>query len=715
VQYAQTDRFRLGRPQKVTVLPGGEVLFLRTGARSFVADLYRMDPVTGRVEVLVRAAALVGKGRDRMSEAEKAQRERRRLSARGISQFSVSRDGRRVLLGAGGQVFVLWRREGRLQRLVEGAVDASFSPDGRRVAYVRDGNLFVVELESGVQRQLTWREGADVEWGAAEFVAQEEMGRFEGYWWSPEGDRLVVQRTDVKQVGRLALPDVAHPERVVRQVAYPRPGEANADVTLAVLSVGGAKVVWLRWDRQRFPYLATVKWRKGSPLTLVVQNRLQTEEQVLVADPVGGGTRRVLEERDAAWINLYQRVPWWLEDGSGFLWLSERSGQLSLELRGAGGELVRTIAGAEVGLQGLAGVDEKAGVVYVLGSAEPTEQHVWRVRLDGAGRERLTSAPGVHEVALAEDGSGMVIGGRSLGGSESVLLARGRRWRLPSVAEVPVVAPQVEFTRVESGGRWFSAALVRPRDFAAGRRYPVLVHVYGGPGHLMVRKDRGEQALRQWFADRGYVVVAIDGRGTPGRGRGWERAIKGDLVSVPLADQAAALRALGARYRELDLERVGIFGWSFGGYLSAMAVLLVPELFRAAVVGAGPSDWGFYDTHYTERYLGLPAGNRRGYAHSSVLTHAARLRRPMLVIHGTADDNVFPLHAYRLVDALQRAEREVSFWPLVGHTHKLVDPRAVVRTYRHMGHFFDRVLRAGAGDTVAAGTSAAQGAGSPGL
>jgi dipeptidyl-peptidase-4 len=264
--------------------------------------------------------------------------------------------------------------------------------------------------------------------------------------------------------------------------------------------------------------------------------------------------------------------------------------------------------------------------------------------------------------------------------------------RLRSVAEQPGVLPSLEFVTVGNDPD-FHAVVVRPRDFDPDRRYPVIVHAYGGPGAQTVRRDWRRYLIDQWFADHGYLVVSIDGRGTPGRGRRWERSTKGDLIRLPLEDQTTALRALGERFGEMDLARVGIHGWSFGGYFTAMAVARRPELFRVGVAGAPVTTWQDYDTHYTERYMDLPKNNPEGYEAASVLTYANRLRRPLLLVHGTADDNVYFMHSLKLADVLMRDGRDFEFLPLPGFTHMVTEPAVIRRLYLRILEQFDRHLK----------------------
>jgi dipeptidyl-peptidase-4 len=262
------------------------------------------------------------------------------------------------------------------------------------------------------------------------------------------------------------------------------------------------------------------------------------------------------------------------------------------------------------------------------------------------------------------------------------VVGAGAPRELPSLAEEPPLRPRVAIEQV--GPRALRAEIVRPRDFDPKRRYPVVVDVYGGPHHLHVTRALGPALIRQWVADQGFVVVSADGRGTPRRGRAWERAIHGDFSTVTVEDQVAALDALGALHPELDLSRVGVFGWSFGGYMAALCVLERPDRFRGGVAGAPVIDWRDYDTHYTERYLGVPDRDAAPYDKSSLLPRAPKLERPLLLVHGTSDDNVYFLHTLKMADALFRAGRPFDLLPLAGLTHMVPDPLVKERLYQRI-------------------------------
>ncbi len=705
-RYSATDRFRSGSPRAFAIVPGGrEVLFLRSGPRDRVNDLWSLDVATGRERVLLTAAQLLAGAQEALTPEERARRERMRLSARGIAGFELSRDGARVLVPLSGRLFVLERASGAVRELSPGAPpaeDARFSPEGARVACLRGGDLCAIDLATGAERVVVAHEGAGVTWGRAEFVAQEEMGRFEGWWWSPDAKRLLVQRTDESHVETLRISDPAHPEAPLQEWAYPRPGRTNADVRLAILPADGAgERVDVTWDRARWPYLCRALWPAGGAPVLVVMDRGQHEAAVLAVDAATGATRVRFTETDSLWLNLSAGSPRALAGGRSLLWIAERddSGPW-LERRTDGAPPVRlTPPGLRV-LQ-LVAVDEPKGVAWVIASDDPLESHLWRVPLAGRGApKRMGADVGEETATFAESGSMHVRALRPVRGIARWSLEDGDGRMLAivrSLAESPGELPPVEYVRV--GADSLNACIVRPRDFDPRRRYPVVEWAYGGPHYCQVTRVAAAYVLEQWLADQGFVVVCVDGRGTPRRGRTWERAIRGDLVARALADHVQGVRALCPRYPQLDPDRVGATGWSFGGTFAVFAVEREPSLYRAAVAGAPVVDWRDYDTFYTERYLGLPAEDSLAYARSSPLTYAADLVRPLLVIHGTADDNVYFFNSLKLADALNRAGRSWSFLPLPGQTHGPIEAAQVRQVYGRMAEFFQREL-GGPGDAA---------------
>lgn len=698
--HAETRGFTLGQPMKPQPTPDGRaVLFLRAGPREPVSRLYEFEVATGQTRELVVPEGLLAGGQERLSNEELARRERMRVTGRGLTDFQLSRDGSRVLLQVGGRLYVLNRGGGGCTELKTGEgtlLDPKFSPDGRQVAYVVDHDVRVYDLGRDRERPVTSGGSEELSYGLAEFVAQEEMGRFSGYWWSPDSRYIAYQETDASGVELWRVSDPYKPDQSPHEQFYPRPGRTNVSVRLGIVSVRGGRTRWVEWDRARYPYLARVDWHEAAGLTLSVQSRDQTELALLKADPRTGATEVIWIERDATWVNLDQEVPRWLSDGSAFLWTSERDGAWQLEVRDAQGRLECVLVPPGEGYQGLVSVDETQGIVYYQASRDPRQAHLYRVPLAGGDMISLTAGRlSRHSAVFARNHAVYVQTVQSLEEPTRSWIRRADHTpvgELPSVAEALPFVPEVTTRLVgPSPGIW--ARVVRPRGFDAGARYPVIVHVYGGPGAQMVEADLRRPLLDQWLADQGFVVVAMDGRGTPGRGREWERAVRRAFGDVPLADQVAALEALGREFPELDLERVGIHGWSFGGYLAALAVLRRPDVFKAGVAGAPVTDWLDYDTHYTERYLGVPTDDGDAvYRRNSLLEDAPNLQRPLLLIHGTADDNVFFRHSLKLTDALLRAGREFEVLPLPGFTHLVPDPVVMERLWQRRAAFFRKHL-----------------------
>jgi dipeptidyl-peptidase 4 len=697
-QYAETYRFSLGRPRSAQVTrDGAAVLFLRSGPRSFVQDLYEFDCATGRERVLLTADQILAGGEEKLSAEEKALRERLRLAARGIARFDLSEDGTKVLVPLSNRLFVVERSSGRSSEVKSASsafpLDPNLSPDGKKLACVRDGEILVTELASGTERKITSGAGGTITNGTAEFVAQEEMDRVRGYWWSPDSRLIAYQQTDTAGLETFHILDPLKPQNEPNTWPYPRTGTKNAVVRLAIVPAAGGESLWIDWDREKYPYLAKVVWEESSPLTILVQNRLQTEEILYAVDDKTGALSELLRETDTEWINLASSCPRWLKNGSGFLWLTERTGEWTLELRSKTGSLIHTLTPQGFGLIDLAGVDDERKLAYVTASTDPTETHVYSIPLAEGKPTKLTTEAGNHFFTFGEKADVYLHTYSLADGRAGTRVRRAGDQiigELKSAAEEPPFLPKMELLTI--GERAFRAAIIRPRSFAAGKKYPVIVSVYGGPHANVVSASPRGSVLLQWLADQGFIVVSLDGRGTPRRGREWERTIKHNLIDVPLEDQVAGLQALGKKFSELDLSRVGITGWSFGGYFSAMAAMRRPDVYKAAVAGAPVCDFRDYDTHYTERYMGLPDENKSGYEASSVLTYCKDLSVPLLIIHGTADDNVYFLHSLKMTEALFRAGKKFEFLPLAGFTHMVPDPEVTIRLQSRIATFFKEHL-----------------------
>ncbi len=686
-RHAETRGFMLGRPLKPRPTPDGKaVLFLRSAPRVPELHLFEFDVEQQKVQELLTPQTLLKGAEEHLSPEEHARRERMRVSVRGFTTFDLSQDGTLILLSLSGKLYTVRRGAGAsgIAQLPTGAtpvIDPQLSPDGKHVAYVRDRDLYVLDLSGYKEHRLTHSQHPWISNGLAEFVAQEELSRYSGFWWSPDSTRLAFEEADTHAVETFHILDAAHPEAEVSATPYPRAGKENARLRIGVVSAAGGKPTWLGWDGERLPYVATVRWNEKGPLTVVVASRDQRHVEVLSADDRTGKTTPLVKEDDAAWVNLDQEMPRWLKDGTGFLWTSERSGGWELELRRPDGALAHTIVGKDLGYRGFCDLDEKSGHVVVTASREPSETQIYRVPLLGGEAVPLTREPGQHHAVFSKDHSIYVRTTTTLSTMPKSVVHRADGQEiaeLSSVAENPPFRPRPEIAQV--GDKAIRTVVLRPLSFVPGKKYPVVLDVYGGPHALQVTASMGRYLLSQWLADHGFVVVLADGRGTPARGQKWERAIHwtqgGSFAEVPLHDQVEALNELGKKHPEMDLQRVGVFGWSFGGYMAALSVLLRPDVFKVGVAGAPVVDWRDYDTAYTERYLGTPQENPKGYDESSLLTHAPKLSRPLLLIHGTSDDNVYFFHSLKLSQALFRAGKIHEFLPLSGLTHMV--PEAVV-------------------------------------
>ncbi|GFH63607.1 MULTISPECIES: S9 family peptidase [Streptomyces] len=677
-QHARTQRFTLGAPRAFTVAPdGSRVAFLRSASGTERAQglwVLDLDADAHERPVADPAALLAGAG-EQLSAAERARRERSREGGAGIVGYAVDEAVETAAFTLSGRLYVAdLRAEGTApapvrQLDVPGPViDPRPSPDGRYVAYTVRGALRVVAADGSGDRPVAEPESESVTYGLAEFAAAEEMDRSRGFWWAPDSSALLVERADDAPVARWWIADPARPAAEPARVAYPAAGTPNAEVRLFAYPLDGTARTEIGWDRTRHPYLARVLWDATGPL-LLVQARDQREQLYLAADPATGATRMIHADEDPSWLDLHAGAPARTPDGR-LVRIADEGGARVLAV----GD--RPLTGDAFHVRGLLDVGADDLLVSVSagpGAEEPETGEVHVLRVNELGTERVSTGPGVH---------GAVRGGPVTVLVSSVLDRPGQRARvlrggeevavIASHAESPVIAPRPTLTL--AGESRIPAAVLLPSGHRAGDGpLPVLLDPYGGPHGQRVFAAHNAHLTSQWFADQGFAVVVADGRGSPGRSPAWEKAIRHEFTAT-LDDQVEAVHALAEEF-PLDLTRVGIRGWSYGGYLAALAVLRRPDVFHAGVAGAPVTDWRLYDTHYTERYLGDPAeAGGEVYARNSLVTDeglsgAAGPHRPLMIVHGLADDNVVAAHTLRLSSALLAAGRPHEVLPLSGVTH----------------------------------------------
>jgi dipeptidyl-peptidase 4 len=725
-RYARTQRFTLGRPRGFTVAAdGSRVAFLRSNAGDDRANrLFVLDLASGQERLVADPHQLLAGAGEQLAPAERARRERSRERATGIVAFAADPLLRTVAFTIGGRLFTaaLDRSEphhpagaagqeaagplpqpGLRELAAAGPVlDPRPDPTGRRVAYVAGGVLHVVGLD-GVDHRLVGEDDPEVTWGLAEFVAAEEMGRDRGYWWAPDGERLAVARVDTTAVRRWWLSDPTSPMVPPLAAPYPAAGTANADVRLAVVDLAGGRVE-VDWDREAFPYLVTVVWAADGPLTLLVQSRDQRATRLLAAEAASGATRLLRQDADPAWLEIVPGVPAWLPGGR-LVWTADDDTDTRRLL--VDGEPV-----TPPGLQVREVLGAYGDGVLVAASDEPTETHIWAVPIPvglplrslsppdpptAGPPRRLSAGPGVHTAVAGGPVLVLTSAGPDDDTPRTVVLRDGEAVAAVASNAAPAgLVPRVTLHRV--GERALRSAVLLPSGHEPDAPLPVLLSPYGGPHAQRVVNARGAYLEAQWFADQGFAVVVTDGRGTPGRGPAWERAVWRDLAGPVLEDQVEAVHALAAAGPRLDLGRVAIRGWSFGGFLAALAVLRRPDVFHAAVAGAPVTDWRLYDTHYTERYLGLPDTDPDAYRRCNLQADAAKLERPLLLVHGLADDNVVVAHTLRLSAALLAAGRPHAVLPLGGVTHMASQELVAENLLRLEVAFLRQALGRAAGD-----------------
>lgn len=672
-QRARTRGFRLGAPRSFRIAQRTNgtvrVIFIRSADGQAVAgDLWVIDEGDGWNErCVVHAADLVASGE--LPAAELARRERLREVTSGITAYSACRTGEHAAFAVDGVPFRVNLNSGAVHELAHPGpvVDPQISPDGRSVAYICSGQVFVVDGDD-TPRAVTPEASDTITWGLADFIAAEELERHRGMWWLADSTHLLIERVDEAGVDTRWIADPAQPEREPSTHRYPSAGTPNAHVSLHLVDVNADEptLTDLTWDHERYPYLASVhvphRADAQTSAVVAVLSRDQQHQQVL---QLQGKTLLVRVKREQyPWVTVMSGVPTVDQTGS-LIEILAIDGVFRVCRDGT------PLSSIDLNIEAVLDITDTG--VLVGAYVEPTTRVVAAVDFDGTttvltDTEAWTSAVVTGNVRieasthLADTASHVDI------------VDPDTRIRVASMAEQPSITPRVQLMRVSE--RELATAVLLPAQHEPGMRWPVICSPYGGPHAQRVINAGGAYLTEQWLADQGFAVVVIDGRGTPGRGPAWEYAVRGDLATPVLQDQVDALQAIGEKIDALDLERVGIRGWSFGGYLAALAVMDRPDVFHAAVAGAPVTDWRLYDTAYTERYLGNPNDDAAPYERTSLLTRAANLTRPLLLIHGLADDNVLAAHTLQLSSALLAAGKPHNVLPLSGVTH--MTPQEIV-------------------------------------
>jgi dipeptidyl-peptidase-4 len=702
------------RPRAQKISPDGKhVTFLRSAPDDqHRFDLWEYDIAAQRERKLVDASQLeVDAGKP--SAAAQARSERERTAGNsGVMHYRWAPDSRSLLFTEGDAVYLYTFSEGagqrieRLSRPGASIFDARISPRGRYVSFISDQNLWVIELRHRRLHQLTHDGGGAIHNGEAEFVAQEEMARPEGYWWAPDDSAIAFERFDETNVPTVQRAEFGAGSTTIVTQRYPAAGDANVAVRLGVVPVegrGGAR--WIDLGESPDIYLARVDWATDARHLFVQrESRDQRSLDLLYADP--HLSRILLTEHSPTWISLNDDLKT-LDGSTDFLWSSERDGHRHLYRYGLDGVAHGNLTQGDWDIDRVLAVDEQSGKVYFSANRDdPLQMQVYSTALDagqGDSIVRISHEEGWHEAVFADNAAVYIDTFSDPSTPPRVVLHAADGTRVATLEANALdehhpywpyhthhVQPEFGFVAAADGQKLYWR-MYKPAGFDARKRYPVYVRFYGGPGRQLVNRAWGD-LFDQYMAQHGYVVFSLDNRGTPRRGRAFEDPIFRKLGDIEVQDQLAGIAYLKP-LPYIDAARIGCFGWSYGGYLSLMLLAKASDQFAGGVAVAPVTDWRLYDTHYTERYLDAPARNASGYEASSVLTYLDKLSAPLFLAHGMADDNVQFANSTKLMAALQERGTQFELMTYPGGKHGLSTPAMRTHVYTAIANFFERQIK----------------------
>ena len=673
--------------------------------RSPVRQLYALDTQTGESRVI---QATVEPESEDLSIEEQLLRQRQRQLGQGIVRYSWAGSDDIILIPAQSGVYIKDGADSPARLVVPGdggpIQDPQLSTDGSKVAYVMDAEVYVAPISGGEPRQLTHgARGTGRTHGLAEYIAQEEMHRLHGFWWSKDGSKIAFEEVDETHI---PVYRIVHQGRddtgasAQEDHRYPFAGEPNARVRLGVVSADGGAPVWMDLGADDEIYLARVDWMPDGSLCVQFQNREQTRLDLIRFDTSTGQGVTLLTESSDVWINLHTMFrP--LADGR-FIWASERSGFRHLYLYEGDGNLVRQLTDGDWAVDSLSGVDQEAGRVYFTGTKDgATECHLYCVSFEGGPITRLTQEAGTHSVTLDHGFSRFVDVFSDTSTPPTITLRSLRDGSAlhtihstddPRVDELALAPPEL-VTIQSRDGETLHGALYRPAPEFGEGPHPTVIYVYGGP-HAQVVDNHWSMTCsmrQQYLRSQGYLVFCLDNRGSARRGLEFEGVIKHRMGDVEVRDQVDGVRWL-IDSRLADPDRVGVYGWSYGGYMTLMCLMQASDVFKMGVAGAPVVHWDGYDTHYTERYMGTPQSNPNGYKASSALTHVDGLKGDLLIVHGLIDENVHFRHTARLINALIKARKPYEFLMFPDERHMPRSQADRIYMEERITDFFERNL-----------------------
>jgi dipeptidyl-peptidase 4 len=696
---------------RAAISPDGKrVTFLRGKPDNrFQLDLWELDVASGQTRLLVDSK-LVLPGDEVLSDEEKARRERQRTAAlSGIVAYQWSADGKHLLFPLGGELYwydLAKTGAAAVRKLTNGggfATDPKISPKGRYVSFVRERDLWVIDLSTGKEARLTTDASETIANGVAEFVADEEMDRHTGYWWAPDDSAIAYARIDESPVPVQKRFEIYADRTDVIEQRYPAAGDKNVTIKLGVIAPGGGKTRWLDLGKNTDIYLARVDWIDGQHLTFQRQSRDQRTLDLIEANLASGQQRTLVTETSASWVPLHSNLTF-LKTGD-FLWSSAASGFEHLSLHDRDGKLKKTLTAGDWMVEDVLGVDETRGVAYFSATKDsPLERHAYSVPLAGGDIVRLTQAPGMHGVVFSTNAAVYIDNWSNPTTPPQAELHSADGKKLANLVDNDITDGHpyfkylgehrpIEYGQIKaSDGQTLHYSLIKPSGFDAKKKYPVIVSVYGGPAAQTVTRGWAPD-LNQYFAQHGYLVFSIDNRGTPRRGVKFGTSLFRNQGTVEVEDQVRGVDFLKTQ-SFVDGKRIGVYGWSNGGYMTLMLLAKHSEAYACGVAGAPVTDWALYDTHYTEQYMDLPKSNVDGYKEAAVFSHLDGLKSKLLLIHGMADDNVLFINSTKLMSALQAKGIPFELMTYPGAKHGLRGTDALHRL-KITESFFNRCLTPG--------------------
>ena len=697
-------------PENTEWSPDGTKLsFVERDDEGEHGELWYVDAATGEKKVLVSAAKLASLAPD--TNKVKNEREKERRTRYHVAAYLWAPDSKHLIFDSQGQLWVFDLATSTAVQFTSApdpSGDPKFSPDGSHVSYVRQHNLYVRPASGGGEKQLTKDTGDNLFNGDIDWVYAEELAVRSNYFWSPDSKQIVFLHMDETKVPSYPIANLIPTHPTVDNEKYPKVGDPNPVVKLGVVDAdkGSGKVRWISLTNDDEAYIPRFGWVHDGVIWAEVLNRTEDKMDLYFIDAKSGKSRIVLTETTpAAWIDFEHVEVRFLNSSGGFLWPSWRDGNMHLYFysfdkqnpMGADAKLERQLTHGDFQVLGIDGVDEAAGTVFFSANKDdPRQRHMFSVKLDGTGFEQLTHDEGFNVGKFSDDGKHyeQTFMGPSTAPRMSLCAVGGTCspvWEARNeVAEYGLRAPNYLEFKAEDGTTLYGRLLLPPEAPASGK-IPLIVNIYGGPAAQMVLKEP-PSGFDEILARQGFAIFAVDNRGTPGRGRKFQTAIRHEFGAIELKDQLTALDQLFAQYPQLDKDRMAIWGWSNGGSMTLYA-MTHSDRFRAGVAVAPVTDQINYDSIYTERYMGLLKEDPTGYAESDVTKAAANLHGALLLAHGTGDDNVHFQNSVQMIDALIKAGKQFRLMIYPNKTHSISGSDARDHLFHMIDDHFERALK----------------------